>query len=190
MVIVLNHNCQIIIANEIQLHAIDMKTKIYHCLFAISLFSCTQPLTNATENQITEILQTTSSENLNFDWLLGEWVRVNQKDTTKTTFENWKKKTESEYAGFSYTLQNGDTVWQENVELIRMDQDWSFNVTQKGEPEQTRFKLTSIEPGTFICENPENEFPKKIEYVDAGDTLRAKISDGDREVLFDFVKKE
>ena len=124
----------------------------------------------------------------NFDWLIGNWMRINNKEN-QTTFENWEKKNDSKYTAFGYTLQNKDTTWQENIVLTRIDNSWSFNVTGKGEITPTKFILTTIENGKFICENPENEFPKQIEYIKNGDKLDAKISGGDMEVIFNFKKR-
>lgn len=55
-----------------------------------------------------------------FDWLVGDWIRNNDKDGKKT-FESWIKKSSSEYIGVSYTLLNSDTIWKENVKLSKLD---------------------------------------------------------------------
>ena len=123
----------------------------------------------------------------NFDWLSGKWIRTNDQED-RLTFENWEKKSTTEYIGFSYTIQNNDTVWQENVKLLKTDANWSFEVTGKGETQPTKFRLTTIEEGKFTCENQANEFPKKIEYLKKEDKLQAKISGNDMEIIFDFEK--
>lgn len=125
----------------------------------------------------------------NFDWILGNWIRTNDPEGY-ITFENWNKKNTSEYIGLSYTMQHKDTVWQENIRFVRNNETWSFEVIGKGEAEPTTFRLTKTEHAKFVCENQENEFPKKIEYAKNGDLLRAKISGGDREVAFDFTKTD
>ena len=123
----------------------------------------------------------------NFDWLTGNWIRTNNQEN-KTTYENWEKKSSTEYSGFSYTMQNSDTVWQENVKLIKTNGNWSFEVTGKGETEPTKFKLITIEKEKFVCQNKANEFPKIIEYSKMEDKLQAKISGDAMEILFDFEK--
>jgi len=128
-----------------------------------------------------------SEREQNFDWLIGNWVRTNNEEE-KTTFENWEKQSDSAYIGFSYTMQQNDTVWQENIALIKEEAHWSFNVTGEGEAEPTKFKVVKIGEENFICENQANEFPKKIEYSIKGDFLHAVISGNDMEVLFDFEK--
>ena len=123
----------------------------------------------------------------NFDWLIGEWERTNEK-SGKTTIEKWKKITASEFHGQSYTLQNSDTIWQENVRLKKANQTWFYEVTPKGENKSTPFKLVKIGKETFDCENDLNDFPKKISYKRNGEKLFAEISGGDLKVLFEFKK--
>ena len=125
----------------------------------------------------------------NFDWILGSWIRTNEKEN-RLTFENWEKQNELEYIGFSFTLQNNDTVWEENVKLVKKDVNWSFNVTGKGESKPTKFKIIKIEKQKFVCENQQNDFPKTIEYSKKGDFLYATISGNDMKVIFDFEKNE
>lgn len=126
---------------------------------------------------------------VNFDWLLGSWERQNEKEG-RQTFESWKQKNEHEYIGLSYTMEGRKKVWQENVRLVKEKGGWHFNVTMEGESQTTKFKLTRIEPGKFVCENAENEFPKVIEYAKNGQELHAKISGDGMEVTFDFAKVE
>ncbi|MBW1294755.1 DUF6265 family protein [Aquimarina litoralis] len=130
----------------------------------------------------------TSTSASSFEWILGDWVRLNDKEN-HTTYESWKQHVENEYIGFSYTLKENDTIWQENVRLVKENDYWSLNITGEGENEPTKFKLTEIESGKFVSENPENEFPKKIEYLKNGKKLQAKISGGEMEITFDFKKK-
>ena len=72
--------------------------------------------------------------------------------------------------------------------MIQTGNQWSYDVTGKGEMIPTKFGLTVIKNRQFICENMANEFPKIIEYSNVGDTLHAKISGNGMEVLFDFEK--
>lgn len=129
--------------------------------------------------------QTKSAQN--FDWLVGSWVRTNDAEG-KTTFEHWVKKSDSEYIGLGFTMQKSDTVWQENVRLAKAAEGWSFDVTQKGGTIPTQFRLILIEKDRFVCENQENEFPKKIGYQKNGDKLHAWISGNDTQILYDFRK--
>ena len=123
----------------------------------------------------------------NFDWLIGSWIRTNDAEG-KTTFEHWEKKSDTEYLGESYTMQENDTIWKENVGLVKVEEGWSFDVTQKGGTSPTKFPLTLIEKDQFICENQENEFPNKIGYQKKEDKLHAWISGNGTEIPFDFER--
>ncbi len=123
----------------------------------------------------------------NFDWLLGNWERTNEKEGQQT-FETWTKKNDSEYIGLGYTLKNNDTIWMENVLLINKNNHWTFEVTGKGEPKATIFKLSKIEKYSFSCENPENEFPNIIQYNTKDDKLHALISGGEMNIPFEFER--
>lgn len=124
---------------------------------------------------------------MNFDYLLGNWKRSNEKEGKKT-FEHWTKKSNSEYRGNGFTLLDGDTIWQENIVLMLYNGSWEYRVTGKGEEQPTVFWLTSIEKEGFTAENPENEFPKKITYRKPGEKLHATISGDDMEIPFEFEK--
>ena len=159
-----------------------MKKILLIVTILFGIYSCNHQLeTKVEDNSKVEL------KNIDFDWLLGKWTRVNDQENKKT-FENWEKISNLEYIGFSYTMENNDTVWQERVKLIKTINNWSFNVTEKGEIEPTKFALSEIKEKKFICENQLNEFPKKIEYELIGNILHAKISGNDIEVLFDFKK--
>lgn len=121
----------------------------------------------------------------NFDWLVGEWQRTNEKEG-RETFEMWSKVSDSEYSGFGATLQEGDTLWYENMKLVKSNNLWSFEVTGQADTTATTFILTKIEEGRFTSENDQNEFPTKIEYYISGDKLKAMISGGGEEISFDF----
>ena len=122
-----------------------------------------------------------------FDWLIGDWIRTNEKKG-KQTFESWNKKNDSEYIGFSFTLQNNDTIWKENVRFIKLPTGWNFEVTGKGETKPTIFTVTEIKKAGFTCENKKNEFPKQIQYFKNGNNLKAVISGNGTEIPFEFER--
>lgn len=130
------------------------------------------------------------NESVNLDWLIGNWQRTNDKEN-KETFEDWEKLSSTEYRGHGYTMVEQDTVWQENIELVKMkDGNWTYNVFQKNDPTSTDFKLTAISGNSFTAENPENEFPKTIKYHKSENGLIAIISDGETEVEFEFEERD
>jgi len=118
-----------------------------------------------------------------FSWMTGNWQRSDDKPG-RTTFEQWEQASETLYLGLSYTMVDIDTVWQEKMRLVSAEIGWTLEVN--GEGETIPFRLTSIEQGSFVSENPNHDFPKMITYTLRGDSLAAVISGEGREVPFTF----
>lgn len=132
--------------------------------------------------------KTEKSTKANFDFLIGNWKEINRSEGEQT-FENWKKVNDSLYAGHSYTLVNKDTVWQEFVKLSPIGDEWFYQVEIPSENQSTNFRLTEHNDSLFMCENPENEFPKKIAYwKKSTDKLLAEISDDTNKIQFHFER--
>ena len=121
-----------------------------------------------------------------FDYLLGSWTRTNDV-AEKSTHEIWKKDTPGFYLGLGYTLQDKDTVFKEEMLIIKKGKEWLFAVNGVNES-VTPFTIISHEERSFICENEENEFPKRIKYELINDSLIASISDDTNEILFVFKR--
>lgn len=128
-----------------------------------------------------------TKEPLKFDWLLGSWERTNNTEGTKT-YEYWTKNSDTEYVGLGCTLKKRDTVFKEKMRLYKQDELWNFEVTGVNEG-ATIFKCTTLTELSFSSENKANDFPKTIQYLLEGDTLKAIISDDTNEIPFVFVKK-
>lgn len=122
-----------------------------------------------------------SKENL--DWILGQWERTNNPEGT-ITYEQWTK-TDTTYIGLGFTLQGQDTIFKENMRILKLDGKWNLEVSGVNE-NPTYFKFTNQHEDSFVCENSENEFPKKINYFIDGEKLTAIISDNDNEIPFYF----
>jgi hypothetical protein len=130
--------------------------------------------------------KSTPLDNLSFDYLLGNWERINEKDSL-ATFENWSK-IDNLYLGHSYTLKATDTIWQEHIEIKKHADHIVYEVSDQ--PQSiTTFMITSHSDTSFVCENAQNEFPKKIAYSKKGANLAAIISGGGPEILFEYAKK-
>ncbi len=125
---------------------------------------------------------------VSFDWMLGSWQRSNDKVGQKT-YESWSKLTDTLYLGLGYTLKEQDTIWREHVRFFKKDTSWYFSVKGKGDTLSTDFMLSKITTQSFVCENPNNEFPKMISYNLKGDSLFAKITGGGPDVEFKFGKE-
>ena len=128
------------------------------------------------------------SDKTHFDWLVGNWIRMNDKDSKKT-YERWRKKSSSEYLGVSYTLLNKDTVWKENVKLSKSNNTWFFAVTAMEDKNPTVFKLSKMDSLSFAFENKNNSFPKLIQYKKNGDKFNAVVSGDDMVIPFEFERE-
>jgi hypothetical protein len=154
-------------------------------LIGVLIMSCNQ---GKKQNKRTDVKSTTLTEKSeNFDWLLGKWKRINDKEG-KETFENWKKIKETEYLGIGFTMQNGDTIQQENIRLIKTNGKWNLIVKLSEEAESITFNGVSHNENEFTCENNENDFPNKIKYWKHENKINAIISGGEMKILFEFEK--
>ena len=125
----------------------------------------------------------------NFDWLIGDWQRSNEKEG-RETFEIWVKESKTEYRCIGFTIQDNDTISQEKMKVLKTDQAWNLEVIMKEDSKPTSFNVIKIEKGSFVCVNDQNEFPTKIHYWKEGDEIKALVSGGDLEIPFEFVRVE
>ena len=150
----------------------------------INLWSC-QEKTNSPEKE-DESVQEVKNSKENFDWLLGDWKRLNNQPG-KENFESWSKTDDLQYNGFSYTLEGTDTVFWEKMNLIQIDKEWSFQVRMK-DGGGVDFKVFNTAENSFKCANKKNDFPKVIEYLLKDDQLLATISADSTKVPFVFSR--
>lgn len=154
-------------------------------LLIVMIISCNQ---NKKEGQETEVKSTTLIEkSKNFDWLLGNWKRLNEKDG-KETFENWEKIKETEYSGIGFTMLKNDTIKQEKIRLIKNNEKWDLKVKSPEDTTYINFTGVSHNDKEFTCENNELDFPNKIKYWKNGSKLNASVSGGEMIILFEFEK--
>lgn len=135
---------------------------------------------------------TTNTASINtpdFNFLIGKWVRTNEK-TDRSTYEYWKKLDQNTFLGCGFTIKDNDTIWQEHTILTKTNGKWFLKVKMnKKENQTTDFELIHFEKNSFTLENKENDFPKIITYFKEGNQLKAEISNDDsNKILFDFEK--
>lgn len=119
-------------------------------------------------------------------WLLGDWQRTND-DEGKTTYESWRKLNDSTYTGIGCTLFEGDTVFKENLTLFKASR---FEVLGVGDDGPVVFQMIESTDTSFAVVNPDNEFPKRIDYMKTASGIRAIISGEGMEIGFDFVLRD
>ena len=111
----------------------------------------------------------------NFDWLVGDWIRTNGK-ASEQTYEQWQKISAEKYEGLGFTLVKKDTVFKENLSLLKEEGKW--NLTVRGvHDDVVKFSLSNQTSKSFTVENLSNEFPKVISYELIDEQLKATIAD-------------
>ena len=116
-------------------------------------------------------------------FLIGNWIRINDKVGSKT-YENWN----TNFTGLGYTLKGKDTTFKEIVSIVSVNDTLFLKVESVNET-PTLFKFTQQTDTSFICENPKNEFPKKIKYYLENKQLKAVVSNDDFSIDFVFIRK-
>lgn len=122
------------------------------------------------------------------DWLIGTWDRINISKPGRSSHERWEKIEESKLRGHGVTMQGQDTVFLEKITILIKDSNIYYVADVPENTQPVYFKITEISDNSFICENPEHDFPKKISYQLNGVNLKAQIS-GDGK-SFDYLFKK
>lgn len=148
------------------------------CSLALICFSCSPPGKQEPSLEGGPVLQEP------FDWLLGFWIRTKDRPGY-TTYEHWEKKSSTEYLGSGYTLRFGDTIFKEQLRLVKSNDIWNFEASDVNE-DPTIFLVIEQGANSFECENKENRFPKNIRYSLQDNFLVAEMSDGSTSFRFDF----
>ncbi len=120
-----------------------------------------------------------------FDWLIGNWQRRNEKPD-RATYEQWQKVSLNEYQGIGFTMQNGDTLKQEKLWLKKKNSRWNLMVIAPGDKQVTTFPVVAITDSSFTTENLKHDFPTHIQYWKAGDLLKARVYNTEMSIDFEF----
>ncbi len=139
-------------------------------------------------------LQTKSKEDVtakvNFDWLVGNWERINN-SKGKLTYEKWEKieidEHNFEYKGLGFTLNGVDTIFKEELRIFAFDNGWIYEVIGVN-PEPTNFVFSTYTDTSFVCNNELNDFPKEIAYHLHKDMLVAIVSGDKNKLEFEFQR--
>lgn len=122
-------------------------------------------------------------------WLEGKWER-DTGNQNQSAFEEWEIN-EDMLTGVGVTLQRGDTVFVEKLSITFKDGDLYYVADVNPNAEPVYFRITEFSATGFVSENPEHDFPKKIEYrLESEGQLIATISGGGRSIPFEFHKVE
>jgi hypothetical protein len=94
----------------------------------------------------------------------GNWSMQTKRGIT---YESWVKINDSVLAGKSYRLINTmDTLLLEEVLLVRKGSNIFYIPVVQGQNDllPVTFKLISTEKDVFVFDNPQHDFPQKINY--------------------------
>jgi len=157
-------------------------------LIGICMLSCNQQKSKRPES-IENKMESSSinDHNKSFDWLLGNWKRLDN-DIEKKTFENWEKETNNRFLGHGFIMKGLDTIWQEKMILSQHDSIWILAVKTPGNNDLVKFRMTEHDSNSFTVENPTHDFPNKIKYWKNGEKLNALVTGKENELIFEFER--
>lgn len=116
------------------------------------------------------------------DFLLGKWIRTNDKPGN-TTYEIWN----NNFTGLGITLKEKDTTFKEILSIESINDTLILKVVGVNAT-PTLFKFTSQTDTSFVAENPTHDFPTKIKYWLENDQLKAHVSNNEFGIDFLFKK--
>ena len=144
------------------------------------LWGCNSGSTNEKEQETTPLLMLAT-----FDWLIGDWERI-ENDSTTETYETWVKSND-QYIGHGYVLKGIDTVWQEHMVVEKLEDNWIFTVSTPGNDKPVSFHLTELDSLGFTVSNQQHDFPKHIQYWSSGKKLHALVTGDSTKLRYNFT---
>lgn len=119
-----------------------------------------------------------------FNWLIGTW-----QEGQKKSFETWEVKDNFLFATAYIVDRSGNKIITEEIKLIKKEKDFFYVPDVAGPQGAIEFRITSFGETSFVAENPEHDFPKKIVYkkINEGE-LVATISAGSNSTSYSFRK--
>lgn len=113
-----------------------------------------------------------------FSWLNGNWVMPGDEATIT---ESWKTINDTLMEGRSDFVKGDSVIPSETIRLYQRQGDLYYEPTTAGQNDAmpVAFKLTSFSDTSFVAENPEHDFPKRISYTLVNkDSIHAFIDGG------------
>lgn len=160
--------------------------KILISVLFLFMIAC-QSKSTETSQESSEPSVTIQEETPNFDWLIGQWERVNE-EKGKNTYENWEKIKEGHYYGFGFTMRNGDTITQEKMTIIQSNEEWKLTVKVPEDTAAVDFDLSNLNDNEFTFVNKEIDFPNTIHYWKNGDQIQATVANSEFQIDFEFKR--
>lgn len=128
------------------------------------------------------------------EWILGEWQHI-QGEMVFT--EQWQMSPDSSlYIGTGKAQKNDKIVSQEDMRIEMLNGELHYIVTVHNHNENSAipFRLTSSTNNSVIFENPDHDFPQKIEYTFKNNNsihavVSATLNEKIRKLDFHFIRK-
>ena len=125
-----------------------------------------------------------------FQWLVGRW-----KLDGKKAYETWiVEPGTNRLTGRSFRIQNMDTLITETVLLDFYDGSYHYIPDVAGDQGPVNFRIVAFDDHSFVAENPQHDFPKRITYhyfIQAGlPKLNASVEGHGRVISYQFSKLE
>ena len=111
--------------------------------------------------------------------LQGTWKMITKRGTI--ICEEWKKVDNNYLQNRGYIIKGNDTIVTERVALTNTKEGilYTSTVEDQNNKQPVAFKMTGSENNTYVFENPEHDFPKRIVYkLVTADSLHAYVDDG------------
>lgn len=124
-----------------------------------------------------------------FDWLIGTWDNERSRPG-ETGAEVWHVDPSGDLIGAGYTVRSGDTVFVEKLRIVQKENTYYYVASVRHNAAPVYFEIVESGQHTFVSENPEHDFPKKISYRREGTLLYAAISGNGKEIPFVFRLRE
>lgn len=123
------------------------------------------------------------------DWLSGRWCADHGEETVE---ELWLPPRANMLLGLSRTYTDAVNVSFEYLRIVESDGVLEYLAQPGGRP-PTAFRLAVSGDGWLRFENPEHDFPQRIEYRRLGERLEAEIAgpggNGEELVItFDYMR--
>jgi hypothetical protein len=157
---------------------------------ALAIWSCAPQPPSADEgiqNGESTPIEGLTDRNYDFSWLEGHWHRLGQKGEAQT-YEVWRESEDGQFLGHGFVLQGTDTVWEERMVLLSVNDGWQLRVKTPGNDDEVQFAMTSSGPYQFIVKNPQHDFPQRIHYWLDNGQLMADVSADTTVLNFVFAR--
>ena len=100
-----------------------------------------------------------------FKWMVGSWTMQTKRGAI---METWVSINDTTLGGESILVKNtGGIETQEKTRLIYSNKEYFYCSTANGQNnnQEVKFKISSFTDSSFVAENPQHDFPKRITYI-------------------------